>query len=268
MTFIHQTKTNEETNPIDAISAKTGLSKNYKHCNSQNVIDFIESKGFKHVGTSFGNPRKEEKRGFQKHLMIFENENFRVDDDNILQLLITNSHDGSTSLKMNIGVYRAICANGLVAGDTFFSNRVIHLGGDFLNKVNHGLGEAIELMPIVASKITTMKNRMLTSEEIDKFRMFAIRERLKGKTLSSVFTGQVDRVRREADQGTDLYTVLNRIQESTIRGGVQYSFWATQEKNGQTEKVLRQNKTREIKSITQKMKLNQNLFDYAAKLVA
>ncbi len=50
---------------------------------------------------------------------------FKVgDDDMSKQLIITNSHDGSSSLTLYLGVMRIICANGMVAYDKKFNNLI------------------------------------------------------------------------------------------------------------------------------------------------
>jgi len=40
-----------------------------------------------------------------------------------------NSYDGAWAEKLMFGAYRLICSNGLVVGEKFFSERLIHVGG-------------------------------------------------------------------------------------------------------------------------------------------
>ena len=69
-------------------------------------------------------------------------------------------------------------------------------------------------------------------------------------------------VRRNADQGSDLWTVFNRVQENTTQGGFRYR---TESVPGDAS-TTRRSRTREVKGIDQNTKLNRALFSLAAKM--
>lgn len=260
-------------NPIYTTS-NTRSSK-YKQQDSMKIIDVFSQNGFTidlNKDISYVKSRKSTRAGFQKHLMIFNHESLKIDESNKIQLLATNSHDGSSCLVLNLGVYRAICANGLVVGDQFFEIRIPHRGNNFYNRVNDGIQEIIKQAPLVASKVNKFKSIQLNETVVLDFCKFVARERLVGiKEIQQVILNTVNRpkIYRIEDQKNDLYTVLNRLQETAIRGGIQYSYITeVKDKDDQVERKLRSGTTREVKSINEKLRLNKLIWDYAEKIAA
>jgi hypothetical protein len=47
-------------------------------------------------------------------------------------IYIKNSYGGESSLHIRLGVYRFICDNGLVVGDEFYNERIVHVRGQTL----------------------------------------------------------------------------------------------------------------------------------------
>ncbi len=66
--------------------------------------------------------------------------------------------------------------------------------------------------------------------------------------------------RREADTNNDLFSVMNRIQENVIRGGVKA--WGRNQQNR-----MRQVTTREVKGNDQTVWLNRALWNAAETLM-
>ena len=104
---------------------KDVLSSKYSFIDTKDIIDSLENKGLEFFKASFATPRLEKHKGYQKHLVIFKT-GHRIDENNEILLLLTNSYNGSTSLKFNIGIYRTICANGLIAGNDMFFYKIRH----------------------------------------------------------------------------------------------------------------------------------------------
>jgi len=71
---------------------------------------------------------------------------------------------------------------------------------------------------------------------------------------------------RRADWSNDAYTILNRLQEKVIRGGIKYRKKVEETlKCGTKVWVCKNNTTRAVKSIDNKMKLNKMVFDVVAE---
>lgn len=266
MTTLNVFQNTVQVNPILANSGNN-VSGKYQHCNSMDIIEQVSKQGFELVSTSYGTPRKAEKKGFQKHIMIFEHQSKGlIDDDNKMQLLVTNSHDGSSSLRFNIGVFRTICANGLVVGDNFLESRIRHIGKGFLDQLDHETNETLKNFDIVAETVRRMQGMELNGYQKAEFAREVARARLRQvQNVQYVNLNDVVKVRRHGDQSEDFYTLFNRAQEAAIRGGIGYR---TSKVDEQGKTFLRNNTTKEIKSISTKLELNKELWNIAQGMVA
>lgn len=244
-------------------------SEKYKHISTSALMQQFFNNGFELVGVSANKTRSEAKRGFQKHVTILTRPDLKVDEENQLQLLLTNSHDGSSSLRFNIGIYRFVCANGIVVGDTFFDYRVRHSGDSFIEKVQQGIEETLRVMPMVAERIKAMQGRKLDAKEIEFLVSQVARLRLGHKSnVVSIARETIGSIKRKEDIEDDLYTVFNRCQESLIRGGTKYQYESTQWQGLNGVRTIRNATTRAVKSPTKQVELNKQLWDAANLLLA
>jgi len=195
--------------------------------------------------------------GYQKHFVRLSHPTMLTSrhSDLKLQLLVTNSHDGSSAFTIALGIYRLVCSNGLVVGTEFEKISIRHQGN-----VLEQIEPAIERMVAQVQKLDEMLDRMkgitLTPAQIQKFYGEAIKLRFENKTVSDVIITS----RRTADDANDLFTVYNRAQEALIRG---------------TQVLGNNNRFRQRRAITnisKDVKINEKLFDlastYAQELVA
>ena len=92
------------------------VSDKYTHIPTERVIDDMELLGWKPIEAKEVKARKNSTKGFQKHLLVFRNDDVVIngsDGDTVFpQILLTNSHDGKNSFQFQAGLYRLICANG------------------------------------------------------------------------------------------------------------------------------------------------------------
>lgn len=271
MTTIYQSGINETQNPVTATSKiSTNNSNQYQFTSSDEIGKALQDQGFELDGVSYAKPTKEENKGFQKHIMIFSRPDLIVDGGNKLQLLVTNSHDGKSALKLDAGVYRAVCANGLVAGNDMYSQRVLHKGQDFEKRLRESLEYILTKMNSLKGEVEAMQSRQLSNSEAYDYVMAMAEYRLKDVDLAGINTESVAQIHRQADTATDLYTFFNRVQENVIKGGIQYAknveiLDADGKVIGKEKKAC---KTKKITSISKSMDLNKTLWNGAMDLVA
>lgn len=269
MTTIYQQTTS--INPVEATNRnEIETSKNYQFVSSEEIGKVLQDQGFELDGVSYAKPRKEENKGFQKHIMIFSRPDLLVDDGNKLQLLVTNAHNGKSALHLDSGIFRAVCANGLVSGNKMHSSRVLHKGGDIDRKLKESLEYIVAQMASLKSDVERMKNHQVTNSEAYDYMMSMAEYRLKDIDLVGINYESVAKLHRAEDQSNDLYTFFNRVQENIIRGGIKYV------KNVEIldvdGRVIGSEKkagtTREVKAITTSLDLNKTLWNSAMELVA
>jgi len=226
---VYQNDTNKEGNPIYATAKGTNTSDNFKFQDSQVIIDALQASGFYLDSNSIGNPRKDENRGFQKHLMIFRSgwTETKIDDGNELTILVQNAHNGTSSVRFSIGIYRAVCANGLIVGDTLHEYRVNHRGKEFERNIIEAIANVRHRFTEIKYVVGKMQNIELNYDERRRLAWNALRVRVGEKEFSKIsnWVTVIDQLlgtRRIQDEGYDIYTVFNKIQENIMKGGFKY----------------------------------------------
>jgi hypothetical protein len=186
--------------------------------------------------------------GFQKHLIVFSNPNIMIKgkgDDVQPQILLTNSHDGKAAFNFRVGLFRFICSNGLVVSDADFNNVSIRHMNYTFETLQNKIGEVIAKLPNLVQKINLFKSVQLSDSAMIEFASKAALLRNDEK----VNAAEILRVDRNEDNGDDLWSVFNRVQEKIINGGYNYG--------------RKNRKSRSIKNFQQDIKLNEQLFELA-----
>lgn len=273
---IYQTE-NKGINPIYQNSGSSETSNKYGFISSEKIIKRFEAQGFTLDGVSYADSKNSKNTGFQKHIMIFSRPDLLIDENNKMQILALNSHDGKNSLRLNVGVFRIVCANGLVAGDSLLERRVRHTL-NFDEKLTESLNYIICNASKVRDDVLRMKNTELTLEQTQDYLVKMAKLRLENvENLRSVNLATLDRVRREGDKGQDLYTFFNRVQETIINGGLKYTNEVPLLDANKNEVFTndgdqvfkeRKNTTRKIKEFKKTIELNKTLWNEAVKLAA
>jgi len=116
-----------------------------------------------------------------------------------------------------MGMIRQICTNGLVGWDKVFTGKINHnkskdfnydLIGQYMKSINLASGKMI-------NEAEKLKSKILTPDEINEL---AYRASLLRYTPTEKFHfTKLLNVRRNEDQGNDLWVVYNRIQENLTK---------------------------------------------------
>lgn len=228
-----------------------GLSNKYKLVQTKLIADKFKALGFNVDSYQETRVRKASKQGFQKHLVRLSNPELLTSKhtDLKLQLVITNSHDGLSAFTIKLGIYRLVCANGLMVGTTFESISLRHTG-TIIEQVDQAVERMVAQVNKLDTTITAMKNKQLTLDQAREFTARAIALRYPDKTLNDVSI----ETHRVEDEGNNVFVLYNRIQENLVRGG-----------NRVRSNQNRLRSARALSSITALTKLNEGLFDLATE---
>jgi len=248
-------------------------SDKYTHIPTDRVIRDLEVLGWKVADVKEVAARKEDNKGFQKHLVVFRNEDVVItgeDGDTVYpQILLTNSHDGKNSFKFQAGLFRMICENGLVIADESFEDYSIrHMGYDF-EALQSLITEMVSNLDLTVESMNKMKQIELNEEqqlELAK-RLLDIRLENTGNTYDKDQPEMINWSQRKEDNGVDLWSVFNRQQENIIEGNFKYF---NEEKYGKYENVNMEfigRNARPIKNFKQDMDVNKKMFAAALELV-
>lgn len=239
-----------------AESAHESRSARYAYIPTINVIEGLRNEGFLPVQAFEAKARKEDRFGFTKHLIRFRKAD-QLDQPEAREIIVINAHDGSSAYKLNAGVCRLICSNGLIVGNEDTRQTVRH-SGNVIHDVIEGATHLIDTFDQVTTDIDTMKSVQLEKPLMLAYAEAALEARFNvdEKPLTAE---QILRPRRMADTGSDVWTVFNRVQENVIKGGL----------HGTSKDALGRTlhrKTREVKGIDQSDTLNRALWKLGVEL--
>nr|WP_256387615.1 DUF932 domain-containing protein [Citrobacter sp. L55] len=103
--------------------------------------------------------RDPERREHTKHMLRLRREG-QITGKQVPEIILLNSHDGSSSYQMLPGLFRAVCQNGLVCGESFGEVRVPHKG-DVVSQVIEGAYEVLGIFDRVEEKRDAMQSLLL-----------------------------------------------------------------------------------------------------------
>jgi len=238
-----------------SVFTKTGssnVSEKYSHIPTERVMDDMEALGWNVVDAKEIKARKNQ--GFQKHMLIFANPEIVIngaDGDTVFpRILLTNSHDGKNAFSFQAGLFRLVCSNGLVIADEQFGKmKIRHMGYDF-EALQSLITEMVEKLPLTVESMNRFKNKQLSEDQKQKFALEALG--LRFDTDNKTFN--VDEFltpTRKEDEGNDLWSVFNLVQEKLVNGMVDYRAGS------------KNRKARRIKNFQQDVKLNSELYELA-----
>ena len=243
-----------------AVTKHESRSERYAYIPTSEVIDGLRSNGFVPMFAKQGNSRVPGKADFTKHLIRFRHEGQKAGmqkvGDTYPEVILVNSHDGTSAYKIMAGLFRLVCLNGMVVSDREFANVSIPHKGNVTDLVIEGsytvLGEsrkALEAADTWAGVTLSRDEQVAMAEAAHSIR-FGDAE---GETETPIKPEQLLAVRRYDDSGSDLWRTANTIQENVIRGGL--SAWGRDANNRP-----RRTTTREVKGIDADVKMNKALW--------
>jgi hypothetical protein len=237
---------------------RANLSHRYTHIPTSELIKDMEDLGWVAVRAQQQNSRDENKRIHKKHLVTFRNPKIKVEskegDDIFPQILIINSHDGSSSFQFRVGIFRLVCSNGLViATEDFGKTSLRHSGYSFeeLKKIVFNLTKDI---PNTIQMLNKLNKIELDEEKQKEFVEQAIKIRFGEKSIG-YDSEELLRTMRSHDEGNTIWKILNKVQEHLTHGTFNYT-------NKGVMKPKRR-KARGIKNFHKDIDMNERLFRLA-----
>ena len=236
---------------------KGNLSKHYVHIPTNKVVEDMIQLGWIPCQAVEIKARKKSTIGYQRHMIKFFNPSIEItgtNGDNVYpQILLTNSHDGLSSFKFQIGLFRLVCSNGLVVMDTSYGDfKLRHMGYTFA-ELQQKVSEAISAFPGLVKKINEFQNIELSDWQVKKFAKGAALVRF-GDSVK-VDIDELIKVERNEDAGNSLWAVFNRVQEKLIGGNCSYTMGS------------RVRKARAVKNFSMDLKINEALWTLAEEYI-
>lgn len=228
-------------------------SEKYTFIPTITLLENLQNEGFEPFFACQSRVRDPGRREHTKHLLRLRKSG-QITGQQVPEIIILNSHGGGSSFQLLPGIFRSVCTNSLVCGQSFGEIRVPHRG-DIVGKVIEGAYEILSVFDRVEEKRDAMHSLMLPPPAQQVFARAALMYRF-GEEHQPVTEAQILSPRRWQDESGDLWTTYQRIQENLIKGGLP----------GRTTKGKRAH-TRAVKGIDGDVKLNRALWVMAENLL-
>lgn len=255
--FLTMEQIQEKAKSIFAEKGSSNTSEKYSHIPTNKIIEDMSKLGWGVSDVKEVHARKNV--GHQKHLVIFRNNDIiidGVDGDTIFpQILLTNSSDGKNAFTFRAGLFRLVCENGLIISTEDFADlKIRHFGYDF-EELQKTITLIVEKLPLTVESMNKFKQTQLTDNQIKNFAKKAIEVRFSEEEVKRITIDYSEFIKptRKEDEGNDLWSVFNRVQEKIMNGDFNYSY------------STKTRKARKIKNFNQDIALNSKLYALATE---
>ena len=179
------------------------------------VVEKLQNEGWKIQGVD--EARAKNRKIISNYVQMqhpdFAVKNSKGQDEAIVSLTISNSCSGNKPLQLDLGAYRQVCSNGLIAFDSAAEASKIQHNQINAKDLDSFIKELSNKSNKLIQNINAMKNKNMSSDEIKKLAYSAAELRFdKGDDKFDIDT--LLKVNRVEDENNDVWTVFNRIQEN------------------------------------------------------
>jgi hypothetical protein len=200
---------------IFASAAHVCRSERYTYLPTSEVLGALRREGFEPFMVCQTRVRHEDRRGFTKHMVRMRHAG-QIDDAEANEIVLVNSHDGTSSYQLLAGMFRYVCSNGLVVGDTV-SDGGAPQGADRRARDCRGVFGARGFERVRLHR-DGMRAVVLDAAEQGAFATAALSLRYEPDPVrpAPVTASQLLEVRRSADGGADLWSTFNWVHEALV----------------------------------------------------
>jgi Domain of unknown function (DUF932) len=209
--------------PVSASNALQGnnLSAKYQMIKTSDVLDIMIENNFVITQVHSLKPRVRDPRSVEHFIRLRHRDNLTAINGSVPEILVVNSHDGSTSLRLDAALFRIVCGNGLVVkSHDIYAARLRHLEITEERVITEAM-RVIDSARESARRIELFMSRVLTGTEVYNLATEASEMALQ-VVGAHIDPGNLLASRRDEDGGPELWHVFNRVQENLVRGGITY----------------------------------------------
>lgn len=224
-------------------------SQRYAYIPTATVLTELRKEGFQPFMVTQTRTRHEDRRDYTKHMIRLRHASQINARGEANEIILLNAHDGTSSYQMLAGMFRFVCSNGLVCGDTVADVRVPHKG-DVAGQVIEGAYQVLHGFDRALESRESMQAITLHDSEVEVFARAALSLKYDDPDKPAPITeSQILMPRRFDDRRPDLWSVFNRTQENLTKGGL----------HGRSANGRRQ-QTRPVQGIDSDIRLNRALW--------
>jgi hypothetical protein len=203
---------------VFSTSPSPTMSKRYTFVPTFEIIENFEREGW-----TVSSVRQTGKDVYGKHELRLRNGELPNVGDSIVEAIISNSHNGVSTLKVSTGLFRLVCSNGLTVPTSVSEGISIRHSNMDMGEIRRVTDEFAERLPIIQRSVSKMENTFLSdSQTVDLLNKAALLRWQKESVPVTINIEELLVPEREADMGNSVWKTFNIIQEKFVRGGTQY----------------------------------------------
>jgi len=173
--------------------------------------------------------------------------------DIIPEIVLSNSHDGSSSYEISAGLFRLACLNGMVVPTGRLGGLRVRHSGDIVGQVIEASYRMIDEIPAITDRAQSWQSIRLTPAQAAAYTQAAELLRWDSREESPLISHEsLNAPHRSADVGSDLWRTYNRVQENMLSGGLRARH--TRSENGRRKGL------RGVSSVSENLRLNKALW--------
>lgn len=269
---------------IFAEAPHADVSERYAFIQTIAVINGLRDAGWFPVDAKQTKVLNKSNTDFTKHMVRFQHPDIEpVGADGVFpEILMTNSHDRTSSFNFMAGLFRMVCSNGLCVSDATFGSVKVRHNSNAIDESINACFQVLDSVPEIVNNVEQFKQIELSPTERDIFARSALdfKHGVHGGQIEDkpeviygdawkyqrakhanpeanlayipVEPRQLLQPKRNSDRGESLWNTYNVIQENLVKGGK----YSVSEKG-------RRGRTRGVSSISEDVKLNKALWSMA-----
>jgi hypothetical protein len=246
----------EKAPSVYAESAAEVVSEKYTFIPTTQVIEDMESFGWKVYSAEQRSARTKVRNNFTKHLLRFRNDSIESIHGCYPEITLTNSHDGRNAFQFYVGLYSEDTKSSfLIGGRSVDSLRIKHQWYT-LREVREITQKVVDYLPIIIEQIGVLHNTNVDIAGQRNYISSMLRTRWGSEYPNIIADLIVDPIRKS---DVTLWDVFKRVQDNVLNGGITY-----------TLPSKRKQTVRAITNVDLKININQQLWevtqDYIGKL--
>ena len=238
---------------IFAEAPHEAVTSHYGFVPTIDVVEGLEQEGWFAVHARQTRSRDPERQGVTRHLIRFRQDcvrQLRV-GDSVAELVLTNSHDRTSSFQLNLGLFRLVCSNGMVAPAGEIGSLRVRHGRHIVETLLEHSVKLVSQIPSVAEQVESFQSTPMGEWPAQRFaeQALALRYGPDWSQASPVLPQALIEPRRREDVDGTLWNTFSRIQENLLKGGLR----------GRS-RTGRRTRTRAIRSVGEDVRLNRGLW--------
>ena len=202
---------------VFAETAHESRSDRYTYLPTSTVLAALRGQGFKPYYAAQANNRTAGRLTHARHILRFRHDDMKQGGDGMHEIILLNSHDGSSAYQLISGYYRLVCSNGLVTSHAAHDVRIAHKGN---KQVDDIIDVAYRIVAEQSTRIAALEHMQATNMPYDKQITFARQAMVArfGENGMQADVSDLLRARRFDDGGNTEWAIYNRVQENLTRG--------------------------------------------------